>query len=165
MVVNVLEPDLVEMCVGALDKIGKTKPKRPIVFECGGVPSIIDQIFITASTLRSRVVVAGVCMEPDRFRPVMAVNKQIDLRFVVGYDPLEFRVTLHMLSNGKVDAAPLVTGIIGLDGVAGAFDVLGDPERHAKIVIDHEARPSHTECDVRTSCVSSKVERACNDSR
>ncbi len=118
-----------------LDKFGATAPKRPVVFECVGVPGIIDQI-ITAAPLKTRVVVAGVCMEPDRFRPVMAVNKEIDLRFVVGYGPLEFRDTLHMLAEGKVDASPLVTGTVGLDGVKVAFDLLGRPDDHAKIVID-----------------------------
>ena len=119
----------------ALSKLGKTAPKRPIVFECVGVPGIIDQI-ITAAPLDTRLVIAGVCMEPDRFRPVMAINKQIDLRFVVGYDPLEFRDTLHMLANGKVNAAPLVTGTVGLAGVADAFETLRNPEHHAKIIID-----------------------------
>ncbi len=119
----------------ALEKIGKTAPKRPIVFECVGVAGIIDQI-ITAAPLNSRVVVAGVCMEPDRFRPVMAINKQIDLRFVVGYDPLEFRDTLHMLANGTVNAAPMITGTVALTGVAAAFDTLQNPEHHAKIIID-----------------------------
>lgn len=123
----------------ALEKIGKTAPKRPVVFECVGVPGIIDQI-ITAAPLASRVVVAGVCMEPDRFRPVMAVNKQIDLRFVVGYDPLEFRDTLHMLANDTVNAAPLITDTVGLAGVADAFDALRDPEHHAKIIIDPRRR-------------------------
>ncbi len=118
-----------------LEKLGKTKPKRPIVFECVGVPGVIDQI-ITAAPLNSRVVIAGVCMEPDQFRPVMAINKQIDLRFVVGYDPLEFLDTLHMLADGTLDAAPLVTGTVGLAGIAAAFDALADPEQHAKIVID-----------------------------
>ena len=44
----------------------------------------------------------------------MAINKEIDLRFVVGYTPLEFRDTLHMLAEGKVDPSPLVTGTVGL---------------------------------------------------
>lgn len=26
-------------------------------------------------------------MEPDRLRPAMAINKEIELRFVVGYTP------------------------------------------------------------------------------
>ena len=36
----------------------------------------------------------------------MAINKEIDLRFAFGYTPLEFRDTLHMLAEGKVDPAP-----------------------------------------------------------
>ena len=111
------------------------KPKRPVIFECVGVPGIIDGI-VAAAPLFSRVVVVGVCMTPDTLRPAMAINKEIDLRFVIGYTPLEFRDTLHMLAEGKVDPAPLVTGTVGLPGVAPAFDALADPETHAKILID-----------------------------
>ena len=78
-------------------------------------------------------------MGADRIRPAMAINKEIDLRFVLGYTPLEFRDTLHMLAEGKVDAAPLVTGTVGLDGVDDAFDALGDPDEHAKILIDPQS--------------------------
>jgi threonine dehydrogenase-like Zn-dependent dehydrogenase len=118
-----------------LEKFGVTRQQRPVIFECVGVPGIIEQI-ITAAPIGTRVVVAGVCMEPDRFRPAMAINKEIDLSFVVGYGPLEFRDTLHLLGEGKVDASRLVTGTVGLDGVDAAFSALGDPEQHAKIVID-----------------------------
>lgn len=123
------------MTFRALEKVGATRPKRPIVFECVGVPGIIDDV-ITCAPFATRVVVVGVCMEPDRFRPVMAINKEIDLRFVVGYTPLEFRDTLHMLADGKVNAARLATGTVGLRGVPSAFDELARPGRHAKVVID-----------------------------
>jgi threonine dehydrogenase-like Zn-dependent dehydrogenase len=116
------------------EKLG-TKPKRPVIFECVGMPGIIDGI-ITSAPLFSRVVVVGVCMGSDAIRPVMAINKEIDLRFVVGYTPLEFRDTLHMLADGTVDASAIVTGTVGLLGVEAAFEELGDPEKHAKIVID-----------------------------
>ena len=119
----------------AADKLGAATPKRPVIFECVGVPGIIEGI-ITGAPLFSRVVVVGVCMGADRLRPSMAINKEIDLRFVLGYTPLEFRDTLHMLAEGKVDATPLITGTVGLPGVAAAFDALGDPEAHAKILID-----------------------------
>jgi threonine dehydrogenase-like Zn-dependent dehydrogenase len=82
------------------------------------------------------VVVVGVCVGEDRFTPAMAINKEIDLRFVIGYTPLEFRDTLHMLAEGDVDPRRLVTGEVGLDGVDAAFTALGDPEQHAKILID-----------------------------
>jgi threonine dehydrogenase-like Zn-dependent dehydrogenase len=109
-------------------------PKRPVIFECVGVPGILDEVISTAPLL-SRVVVVGVCMEPDRIRPAMAINKEIDLRFVVGYSPLEFRDTLHLLAEGKV-RPPIVTGAVGLSGVEAAFDALEDADAHAKILID-----------------------------
>ncbi len=118
----------------AVERLG-VKPKHPVIFECVGVPGILDGI-IASAPLFSRVVVVGVCMEADRLRPAMAINKEIDLRFVVGYTPLEFRDTLHMLAEGKVNATPMVTGTVGLPGVEAAFQALRDPEKHAKILID-----------------------------
>jgi cobalamin synthase len=35
-----------------------------------------------------------------------------------------------------VDARPLLTGTVGLAAVGDAFLALGDPERHAKVLID-----------------------------
>ena len=106
-----------------------------MVFECVGVPGMIDQV-IAGAPLFSRVVVVGVCMDDDSIRPAMAINKEIDLRFVLAYTPLEYRDTLHMLAEGKVDASPLVTGTVGLDGVERAFEALGAADTHAKILID-----------------------------
>jgi threonine dehydrogenase-like Zn-dependent dehydrogenase len=117
------------------DRLGLAKPKHPVIFECVGVPGVIDQI-LDGAPLFSRVVVVGVCVGPDTFTPAMAINKEIDLRFVVGYTPLEFRDTLRMLAEGVVDPRPLVTGSVGLEGVDAAFTALADPERHAKILVD-----------------------------
>lgn len=119
----------------ALDTVGATDPRRPVIFECVGIPGMIDRVLAQAP-LHSRVVVVGVCMGPDAVRPSLAINKEVDLRFVVGYTPLEFRDTLHALADGTLDASPIVTGRVGLDGVAGAFDTLADPEAHAKLMID-----------------------------
>ena len=110
-------------------------PKRPIVFECVGVPGMIAEV-IDSAPLFSRVVVVGVCVGSDSFTPAMAINKEVDLRFVLGYTPLEFRDTLMMMSDGKVDPRPMITATVGLEGVAGAFSELADPEKHAKILID-----------------------------
>ncbi len=119
----------------AMDRLGAAAPKRPVIFECVGVPGMIDGI-IGAAPLASRIIVVGVCMGDDKLRPAMAIGKEIDIRFVFGYTPLEFRDTLFMLADGKLEASALVTGTVGLDGVASAFEALGDPEKHAKIMID-----------------------------
>lgn len=127
-----------------LDRVGATAPKAPVVFECVGVPGMIEQI-LTGAPRYSRIVVVGVCMGADALRPSMAVNKELELRFVVGYTPLEFRDTLNALAEGKIDPSPLLTGRVGLTGVAGAFDALADPGTHAKIVIDpRQADPEIT---------------------
>lgn len=110
-------------------------PKRPVVFECVGAPGMIGSI-INEAPLLSRVVVVGVCVGEDRFTPAMAINKEIDLRFVLGYTPLEFRDTLQMLAEGKIEPSPMITGTVGLEGVDAAFAALADPEAHAKILID-----------------------------
>ncbi len=110
-------------------------PKGPVVFECVGVPGMLDELAV-AMPYRSRIVVVGVCMEPDTIRPALLSNKEIDLRFAFAYDPDEFRATLHLMADRKIDARPLLTGTVGLGGVAAAFDALGDPETHAKILID-----------------------------
>lgn len=144
-------PELYELGVGSMEKLrrlpgwshlyrmadafGAAGPKRPVVFECVGVPGIIDGI-VGAVPVQTRVIVVGVCMGTDAIRPAMAIGKEIDMRFVFGYTPLEFRDTLHMLADGKLDASALVTGTVGLKGVARAFEVLGTAEAHAKILID-----------------------------
>ncbi|GAA5147368.1 zinc-binding dehydrogenase [Nocardioides marinquilinus] len=110
-------------------------PVGPVVFECVGVPGVIDSV-VAAVPVETRVVVVGVCMGDDTIRPSVAINKEVDLRFVLGYTPAEFRDALHLVADGRVDVEALVTGTVGLDGVAAAFDALGDPERHAKILVD-----------------------------
>lgn len=119
----------------AADLLGAAAPKRPVIFECVGVPGMIDAV-VGSAPLNSRVIVVGVCMSPDRIRPSMAIGKEIDMRFVFGYTPMEFRDSLHMLADGKLDASPLITGHVGLAGVSAAFAALKDPETHAKVMID-----------------------------
>jgi len=45
-------------------------------------------------------------------------------------------ITLHAIAEGKIPVEPLVTGKVGVEGVAKAFEDLGSPERHAKILVE-----------------------------
>jgi threonine dehydrogenase-like Zn-dependent dehydrogenase len=111
---------------------------RPVVFECVGAPGVVQGL-IEAAPAGAQVVVAGVCMETDRIEPSIAITKEIELTFVFGYSPEEFGQTLHRLAEGVIDVSDLVTGQVGLDGVAGAFEALGDPETHVKILVRPDA--------------------------
>jgi threonine dehydrogenase-like Zn-dependent dehydrogenase len=111
---------------------------RPaVVFECVGVPGILDSL-MAAAPRGSRIVVVGVCMEADTIHPMLGISKEINLQFVLGYTPDEFAATLRHIAEGALPAAPLITGHVGLDGVAQAFVDLGAPERHAKILVHPE---------------------------
>jgi len=107
---------------------------QPIIFECVGSPGVLQGL-IEAAPAGAHIVVAGVCMETDRIEPSIAITKEIELTFVFGYSPEEFAMTLRQLSEGVIDVSGLVTGTVGLDGVAGAFIALGDPEAHVKILV------------------------------
>jgi threonine dehydrogenase-like Zn-dependent dehydrogenase len=84
----------------------------------------------------ARLLVAGVCMEEDRILPFIPIVKELQLQFVIGYSPEEFAGTLRAIAEGEIDTAPLVTGKVGVDGVAGAFEALASPEQHAKILVE-----------------------------
>jgi len=106
-----------------------------VAFECVGVPGVIDQMMVSAPR-GARIVVVGVCMEPDTIHPLRGISKELNLQFVLGYDAEEFAATLRHIAEGVIPAAPLVTGTVGVDGVAGAFEALASPERHAKILVE-----------------------------
>jgi len=106
-----------------------------VIFECVGVPGVIDQIMERAPR-HARVVVVGVCMQQDHFHPVYAINKELNLQFVLGYTREEFAATLHAIAEGVTNVAPLITATVAIDGVAGAFKDLASPDRHAKILVE-----------------------------
>ncbi len=110
--------------------------RRPaVIFECVGVPGVIDSIMSSAAP-GARVVVVGVCMEKDSFEPMFGINKELNIQFVLGYTPAEFADTLRNLAEGKINGDPLITGKVGVEGVAQAFEDLASPERHAKILVE-----------------------------
>jgi threonine dehydrogenase-like Zn-dependent dehydrogenase len=109
--------------------------QRPaVMFECVGMPGVIQQI-VDGAPADARIVVVGVCMETDRFEPFFGIIKQLNLQFVLAYTGEEFAQSLRHIAEGKVDVTPLITGHVGLDGVKDAFAELANPEKHAKIVV------------------------------
>ncbi len=116
---------------------------RPlVVFEAVGVPGILDHL-IARVPPQSHVVVAGVCMQPDTIRPLLAVVKELNLQFVYAYDVDEFDVTLRALAEGDLEVDALLTGRVGFDGVAGAFDALAAAD-HVKVLVEPDGPPTLT---------------------
>ena len=86
------------------------------MFEAIGVPGIIDEV-LRLTPSQSRVVVVGVCMQPDAITPFYGIGKELNLQFVLGYDPIEFAASLRSIAEGEIDVTPMITGEVGIDDV------------------------------------------------
>lgn len=105
-----------------------------VIFECTGVNGLIGQC-VEAAPKGSEIVVAGITHGEDKLIPATAISKELSLYFVGFYTTEEFESALAALATGQINWRPWITGRVDLDGVAGAFEDLKDPEQHAKILI------------------------------
>ena len=110
------------------------KNKKTVVFECVGVPGVIDDIILEAPQ-NSKLVVVGVCLQKDSFRPLIAINKEISMQFVLGWSMEEFSESLNKIASGEIDASALITKQITLDQVSETFKELSSPNADAKVLV------------------------------
>ena len=110
------------------------KNKKTVVFECVGVPGVIDDIILEAPQ-NSKLVVVGVCLQKDSFRPLIAINKEISMQFVLGWSMEEFSESLNKIASGEINASALITKQITLDQVSGTFKELSSPNADAKVLV------------------------------
>jgi len=115
-------------------RLAETGGAPPVVFECIGVEGTLQQAMGLVDR-RGRIVVVGVCMTEDRFRPLLAINKHLTLQFVLGYTPEEFKEALESIGDGRVDTSPLVTRSVSLEELPAAFQALSDP-KDCKVVLE-----------------------------
>lgn len=106
-----------------------------LIFECVGVPGMLRQC-IELAPLHGKIVVVGVCRPEDTLMPRIAIRKELNIQFVLGYSAEEFALVLDMLAAKRIDASPLLTGVVGLDGLPEMFESLRRPSPHAKVLID-----------------------------
>lgn len=122
-----------EPAIEAWRRVDGVKPL--VIYEAVGVPGMLDQAMKDAPRA-GRVLVVGACMEKDTVRPLIGVAKEIEIRFSFGYDPFEFASTMNAIASGDVDVRPLITGEIGIASVPQAFEDLGNPDEHCKILVE-----------------------------
>jgi (R,R)-butanediol dehydrogenase/meso-butanediol dehydrogenase/diacetyl reductase len=105
-----------------------------VVFECVGLPGMV-QAAIDAATTRGRAVIVGVCVTPDTVVPVIALLKEVEVRFAVYYRGNEFAAAAALLESGSIDADAFVTGHVDLNGVNDAFQRLLTSTGDRKILV------------------------------
>ena len=109
--------------------------RAPVVFDAIGVPGTLEAV-ISAAPAMGRVCIVGSCMQTDSVRPLVAQAKQLTIVFSMAYDPFEFGDTLRAIAEGEIDVTPMISGTCGVEGVPAAFEALGNPEEHVKILVE-----------------------------
>lgn len=126
----VVDPDLTSAFIAP-----EIKQKNVVVFECVGVPGVLDNIFLQTPR-DTRIIVVGVCLQADSIRPLIAINKELSLQFVLGYSLDEFATSLAFISDGRFNVENLVSHKIPLEQVAETFIALQNPEEFAKVIVE-----------------------------
>jgi (R,R)-butanediol dehydrogenase/meso-butanediol dehydrogenase/diacetyl reductase len=106
-----------------------------VIFECVGVPGLIQQC-LGMSRARGRVVVVGVCAQPDTIFPVLGILKETEIRFVVGYLRRDFELTIEMLDRGRIPGREMITDVVGLSSFPSAFEALKQPTTQCKVILE-----------------------------
>lgn len=113
----------------------QTSGRRAIIFECVGVPGMLNMI-IDAAPKNAQLIVAGVCMAPDTIEPSLAINKELELKFVMAFSADEFRQTVHRICEGELDVTPMISQVVGLDDVPATFNELLNNPKGAKVLVN-----------------------------
>jgi threonine dehydrogenase-like Zn-dependent dehydrogenase len=111
-------------------------PMRPsLIFECVGIPGMIDKI-VSSARPNTRIIVVGICMQRDHLEPMIAINKELSLQFVVFYTPEEYATSLRNIAEGRIPVQSLISGRVRVDQISDAFSRLVSPETDAKILVN-----------------------------
>jgi len=105
-----------------------------VVFECAGVPGLIQKS-IELVTVRGRVIVVGLFDGEDRIEPQLALVKQLQLIFTIAYTRDDFQHVIDALASGRIEPTPMITRVVSLDEMPDAFESLRNTETDCKIVV------------------------------
>ena len=83
-----------------------------------------------------RIVVIGVCMAPDRYTPVKAITKELQINFVYMYRRQEFEITIDLLDRGRIDPSPMITGRVAFADFPAAFEALKTNKTAGKVLLE-----------------------------
>jgi (R,R)-butanediol dehydrogenase/meso-butanediol dehydrogenase/diacetyl reductase len=120
--------------VAQVEKIAGKAPD--VIFECVGVPGLLNAAMMEAPR-GGRIVVAGVCQQADTIMPLMGILKELEIQFVLGYRPDDFEYVIAMIASDRIDVDAMVTDIVDLNALPGAFEALRKPSHQCKVMLEN----------------------------
>jgi len=105
-----------------------------LIFECVGVKGLI-QSCIEMLPPFGKVVVVGVCMQPDTIVPISGILKEAAVQFVLGYSKRDFEIVIDLLAADRVDPMPMLTNKVDFAALPAAFEALRKPTDQCKVML------------------------------
>ncbi len=110
------------------DKEGDLEPSSfDLIYETSGAPGALADA-IELATPGGRIVLLGLPSDNHPVSTSQIVRKELRIAGSMIYTD-EFPYVLDLLSAGKINTAPLTTGVTGLDGVGEALEMFHSPDR------------------------------------
>ena len=148
MIISEMSPARIEMAqklgfvefVDPSDDVGaqfaKISGREPeIQFECVGAPGLLQECIGRAPKFGT-VMAIGVCDHPDTIIPLVALSKEITLRWAVAYEKADFEFAIDMMAKRRIDASAMVTHVVTLEELPDIFEALRNPTDQCKVLID-----------------------------
>ena len=108
--------------------------KADIVFECVGLPGLIDQA-VQQVRNRGTVLLLGLCTRPDPINSFAMLSKEVRLVTSAFFTVPEYQASLDALAGGAAEPRLLVTDTISLGDVPAVFESLKHRTSQCKVLI------------------------------
>lgn len=118
--------------VDSIEQMLSTKPD--IVFECVGVPGLIEQA-VEQVRKRGTICLLGLCTRPDTFNSFAMLSKEVRLITSAFFTRQEYEEALDALDAGAAEPRALVTDTISLADTPARFEALRKRTHECKVLI------------------------------
>jgi threonine dehydrogenase-like Zn-dependent dehydrogenase len=105
-----------------------------VVFECVGVPGVLDSI-VTSCERDTRIFSAGGPPQGDHIHTMIAKNKGLNIQFGGGPSMPDWNEAFQEVADGRLDVSPMMGRIVSLDEMPQAINDARDARGPARIVL------------------------------
>jgi threonine dehydrogenase-like Zn-dependent dehydrogenase len=105
-----------------------------VVFECVGIPGVLDSI-IKGCERGTRIFSVGGPPEGDHLHTLTAKRKGLNIQFGGGPSMAHWDEAFEAVCSGSLDVTPMLGHTVGLDEVSAALDAARDADGPTRIVV------------------------------
>jgi threonine dehydrogenase-like Zn-dependent dehydrogenase len=118
----------------ARELFGDLTVRNCVVFECVGVPGVLDSI-VKSCARDTRIFSAGGPPQGDHLHTMTAKRKGLNIQFGGGPLMPDWNEAFAEVDSGRLDVRPMLGRLVGLDEMPQAIDEARDARGPARIVL------------------------------